>query len=167
MLFFPFFLLQQLFFFHAVCQARRHGVTRPQTLRQGGALPAPPDGDDEAAREGSAETEETLRAARGRAAGAMRDALLTPATRVRSALRDRVDTLRWALLTPMSRVQGAIRGAAGLPSGREALDPAWGEQVPVPRAASAVYRALIVIAEQRLSQEAADGEEADQDDEER
>jgi hypothetical protein len=100
-------------------------------LVDGGALPAPPPltpTDEEVA----------LEAARRAAAGVMSTALRAPVARVQSALRGQLDTLKAAMLTPMKRVQSSIRGAAGVPLGREALDPAWGEEVPVARAASAV-----------------------------
>jgi len=67
-----------------------------------------------------------------------------------AARRRAAVAMQMALRSPVSRVQSSIRGAAGLPRGREALDAAWGEEVPMPRAASAVYRALVVIAERRL-----------------
>ena len=38
------------------------------------------------------------------------------------------------------------------PEGRERLDPLWDERTPMPSAAQAVYRALIVLAEKRLNE---------------
>ena len=66
----------------------------------------------------------------------------------------------------MRRVQRAIRDAGGVPEGRERLDPLWDERTPMPSAAQAMYRALIVIAERRLSEEGAEegaGQEARDD----
>jgi len=51
--------------------------------------------------------------------------------------------LRAALLTPMSRVQAGVRAAAGLPVGREALDPAWGEEVGPHRCCSPRHPTLL------------------------
>jgi hypothetical protein len=56
------------------------------------------------------------------------------------------------MMTPMRAIQRSVRRAAGAPEGRERLDPLWDERVPMPSAAQAVYRALIVLAEKRLNE---------------
>ena len=107
-----------------------------------------------------------LEAARRRAASVVRGALTAPARRVRGAVRDAASAPTRSVLTPMRRVQRAIRDAGGVPEGRERLDPLWDERTPMPSAAQAMYRALIVIAERRLSEEGAEegaGQEARDD----
>ena len=111
------------------------------------------DEDEENKRRASDDAAEEA-AARKRAAGAMREALRHP-----------LDTVKAALRAPAGRLQGSVRAAAQIPRGREALDALWGEEVPMPLAASAVFRALIVIAERRLSEGEAEnlkGEDADE-----
>ena len=113
-------------------------------LAEGGEL-APP---------AAAEEEETAktRDARKRAASAMRAALASPARRVRGAVRDAVRAPAQSMMTPMRAIQRSVRRAAGAPEGRERLDPLWDERTPMPSAAQAVYRALIVLAEKRLNE---------------
>jgi hypothetical protein len=62
--------------------------------------------------------------------------------------------------TPMRVVTRAMRDAAGAPreGARLRLDPAWDERVHMPDAARAMYRALIIIAGERLAEA---GEEED------
>lgn len=90
--------------------------------------------------------------ARRRAASAMRAALTSPARRVRGAVLDVARAPARSMMTPMRAIQRSVRRAAGAPEGRERLDPLWDEQVPMPSAAQAVYRALIVLAEKRLNE---------------
>lgn len=90
--------------------------------------------------------------ARRRAAAVMRAALVSPVQRVRGAVTDAVDAPARSMMTPMRAIQQSVRRASGTPWGRENLDIMWGEETPVPKAAQAVYRALIVIAEKRLNE---------------
>jgi hypothetical protein len=117
------------------------------------------DSEPEAETEASGSDLAALEAARRRAASVMRGALTAPARRVRGAVRDAAAAPARSVLTPMRRVQRAIRDAGGLPEGRERLDPLWDERTPMPSAAQAMYRALIVIAERRLSEEGTEGAE--------
>ena len=96
-----------------------------------------------------------LEAARRRAASVVRGALTAPARRVRGAVRDAASAPTRSVLTPMRRVQ-RVSAAGGVPEGRERLDPLWDERTPMPSAAQAMCRALIVIAERRLSEEGAE-----------
>jgi len=111
-------------------------------------------GGGELAPPAAAEEEETAktRDARKRAASAMRAALASPARRVRGAVRDAVRAPAQSMMTPMRAIQRSVRRAAGAPEGRERLDPLWDERTPMPSAAQAVYRALIVLAEKRLNE---------------
>lgn len=82
----------------------------------------------------------------------MRAALASPARRVRGAVRDAARAPARSMMTPMRAIQKSVRRAAGAPEGRERLDPLWDERTPMPSAAQAVYRALIVLAEKRLNE---------------
>ena len=116
-----------------------------QKYLAGGGELAPPAAAEE-------EEETKTRVARKRAASAMRAALASPARRVRGAVRDAVRAPARSMMTPMRAIQRSVRRAAGAPEGRERLDPLWDERTPMPSAAQAVYRALIVLAEKRLNE---------------
>lgn len=90
--------------------------------------------------------------ARRSAASAMRAALTSPARAIRGAVRDITQAPARSMMTPMRAIQRSVRRAAGAPEGRERLDPLWDERTPMPSAAQAVYRALIVLAEKRLNE---------------
>ena len=55
-----------------------------------------------------------------------------------------------SMMTPMRAIQRSVRRAAGAPEGRGGWT-ALG-RTPMPSAAQAVYRALIVLAEKRLNE---------------
>ena len=111
-------------------------------------------GGGELAPTSNTEEDETAKTedARKRAAAAMRAALTSPARAVRGAVRDVARAPARSMITPMRAIQRSVRRAAGAPDGRERLDPLWDERVPMPSAAQALYRALIVIAEKRLNE---------------
>jgi hypothetical protein len=54
-----------------------------------------------------------------------------------------------------------MRDAAGAPREGARLDPAWDERVHMPDAARAMYRALIVIAGERLAEAGEEEEKAE------
>ena len=91
--------------------------------------------------------------ARVRAAAVMRSALATPVRRIRGAVREVTTSPAHAMMTPMRQIIRSVRFASGVPTGTENLDPSWGEETPMPLAAQAVYRALIVLAEQRIREQ--------------
>jgi hypothetical protein len=91
--------------------------------------------------------------ARVRAAAVMRSALATPVRRIRGAVREVTTSPAHAMMTPMRQIIRSVRFASGVPTGTENLDPSWGEETPMPLAAQAVYRALIVLAEQRIHEQ--------------
>jgi hypothetical protein len=91
--------------------------------------------------------------ARVRAAAVMRSALATPVRRISGAVREVTTSPAHAMMTPMRQIIRSVRFASGVPTGTENLDPSWGEETPMPLAAQAVYRALIVLAEQRIHEQ--------------
>ena len=123
-----------------------------QKYLAGGGELAPPAAAEEEDDGAKSETRAKTRDARRRAASAMRAALASPARRVRGAVRDAARAPARSMMTPMRAIQKSVRRAAGAPEGRERLDPLWDERTPMPSAAQAVYRALIVLAEKRLNE---------------
>lgn len=123
-----------------------------QKYLAGGGELAPPAAAEEEDDGAKSETRAKTRDARRRAASAMRAALTSPARRVRGAVRDAARAPARSMMTPMRAIQKSVRRAAGAPEGRERLDPLWDERTPMPSAAQAVYRALIVLAEKRLNE---------------
>ena len=102
-----------------------------------------------------------LEAARRRAASAVSGALRAPAAGIRGAVAGAAAAPARAMRTPMRVVTRAMRDAAGAPREGARLDPAWDERVHMPDAARAMYRALIVIAGERLAEAGEEEEKAE------
>ena len=102
-----------------------------------------------------------LEAARRRAASAVSGALRAPAAGIRGAVAGAAAAPARAMRTPMRVVARAMRDAAGAPREGARLDPAWDERVHMPDAARAMYRALIVIAGERLAEAGEEEEKAE------